>query len=87
MNELQTTIKKAYLLSEEDQAMLAKLIEAFILGTESHPKSEAGKKTRRVVGKYNGKYVVPDDIDFCNDEIAEMFGMGIPMLRCSGQTG
>ncbi len=73
MNELQTTIKKAYLLSEEDQAMLAKLIEAFILGTESHPKSE--NKPRRVVGKYNGKYVVPDDIDFCNDEIAEMFGV------------
>ena len=26
------------------------------------------------VGVAKGKFVVPDDIDFCNDEIAQMFG-------------
>lgn len=28
----------------------------------------------RKLGIANGKYVIPDDIDGCNDEIAEMFG-------------
>lgn len=34
---------------------------------------EANK--RRTLGIANGKYLIPDDIDECNDEIAEMFGI------------
>ena len=29
---------------------------------------------KRTLGIANGKYSIPDDIDECNDEIAEMFG-------------
>ncbi len=29
----------------------------------------------RKLGIANGKYLIPDDIDECNDEIAEMFGV------------
>lgn len=32
-------------------------------------------KVKRTLGIANGKYVIPDDIDGCNDEIAEMFGV------------
>lgn len=31
--------------------------------------------TKRTLGLANGKYVIPDNIDACNDEIAEMFGV------------
>lgn len=75
MSELQSTIKKAYQLSESEQNMLANLMEIFIQGIESAHESGAQKKIKRVVGKYNGKYDIPDDIDFCNDEIAKMFGV------------
>lgn len=27
------------------------------------------------IGQFDGKFKVSDDIDFCNDEIAEMFGV------------
>ena len=30
---------------------------------------------KRILGIANGKYFIPDDIDECNDEIAEMFGV------------
>ena len=30
---------------------------------------------KRTLGIANGKYFIPDDIDECNDEIAEMFGV------------
>ena len=30
---------------------------------------------RRKLGLANGKYEIPDNIDECNDEIAEMFGV------------
>ena len=36
-------------------------------------KLQEQKKSNRV-GVAKGKFVVPDDIDFCNDEIAQMFG-------------
>lgn len=37
-----------------------------------HPASHNG---RRTLGLANGKYVIHDDIDACNDEIIEMFGV------------
>lgn len=30
---------------------------------------------RRTLGIANGKYFIPDDIDECNYEVAEMFGI------------
>lgn len=30
---------------------------------------------KRVLGIANGKYLIPDNIDECNDEIAQMFGV------------
>ena len=30
---------------------------------------------RRKLGLADGKYMIPDDIDACNDEIIEMFGV------------
>ena len=30
---------------------------------------------KRTLGIANGKYSIPDNIDECNDEIAEMFGV------------
>lgn len=33
------------------------------------------QEVKRTLGIANGKYVIPDDIDGCNDEIAEMFGV------------
>lgn len=32
-------------------------------------------EAKRALGIANGKYVIPNDIDGCNDEIAEMFGV------------
>ena len=31
--------------------------------------------TSKRIGVAEGKFVVPDDFDDCNDEIAEMFGV------------
>ena len=72
MNELQMSLQDAYMLSDSDQSTLAKLISKFVANVK------AGKDSRvnRPIGKCDGKYDVPDDIDFCNDEIAEMFGVG-----------
>lgn len=38
-------------------------------------KSDMPKKGKRTLGIARGKYDIPDDIDACNDEIAEMFGV------------
>lgn len=35
----------------------------------------AGTEGKRKLGSANGKYVIPDDIDGSNDEIAEIFGV------------
>ena len=32
-------------------------------------------KTSKRLGVAKGKFEVPDDIDFCNDEIADLFGV------------
>lgn len=33
------------------------------------------QKKKRHFGMAKGEFEIPDDIDFCNDEIAEMFGV------------
>lgn len=35
----------------------------------------SSSKNKRSFGMLKGKLQYPDDIDFCNDEIAEMFGV------------
>lgn len=35
----------------------------------------AEPRAKITLGIAKGKYVIPDDIDECNDEIAEMFGV------------
>ena len=37
--------------------------------------SSAPPKPQRKFGVAKGEFEIPDDIDFCNDEIAEMFGV------------
>lgn len=37
--------------------------------------AEKPKRPRRSFGMAKGELRYPDDIDFCNDEIAEMFGV------------
>ena len=72
MSELQMTIQKAYMLSDNEQSILAKIIDAFISGTRF---SNTQTEQKRVIGRFDGKYEISNDIDFCNDEIAEMFGV------------
>ena len=38
-------------------------------------KSEHVMLASKRIGIAKGKYIIPDDIDECNDEIAEMFGV------------
>lgn len=38
-------------------------------------KSEHVMTMAKRIGIAKGKYTIPDDIDECNDEIAEMFGV------------
>lgn len=38
-------------------------------------KSERVMTMAKRIGIAKGKYTIPDDIDECNDEIAEMFGV------------
>lgn len=33
------------------------------------------ENTSKRIGIAEGKFIVPDDFDACNDEIAEMFGV------------
>ncbi len=69
MNNLHSTIEKAYSLPNEEQNALVELIDTFINNVS---KSKMKTHIRRA-GKFDGKYKVVDDIDFCNDEIAELF--------------
>lgn len=61
-------IKKAVGLSDDNLIFLSDMIDKFMrpLRAETSPKR---------IGVAEGKFVVPDDFDACNDEIAEMFGV------------
>ena len=58
--------------SEAIQMFLRKSIENNAMPFAVHV-SDVQKK--RKLGIANGKYRIPDNIDECNDEIAEMFGV------------
>ena len=68
---MKISLKKAYLLSENEQNALAKMIDAFISCLSSSKDSASSRN----VGQFDGEFEVADDIDVCNDEIAEMFGV------------
>ncbi len=61
-------IKKVVGLSDDNLIFLSDMIDKFMrpLRIETPPKR---------IGVAEGKFVVPDDFDACNDEIAEMFGV------------
>ena len=69
------------LRSLEEQISLISLREQIALMAylaEAIKQNSAGMRVEKIpqrLGVAKGKFDVPDDIDFCNDEIAEMFGV------------
>ena len=61
-------IKKVVGLSEDNLMFLSDMIDKFMKPAQTEPVSKR-------IGVAEGKFVVPDDFDDCNDEIAEMFGV------------
>lgn len=68
------------LMNLEEQISLISLSEqinlmAYLANVikQNTAKLQEPKKSNRL-GVAKGKFDVPDDIDFCNDEIAQMFG-------------
>jgi hypothetical protein len=55
------------ILPDDRVEIIIKVMQGFIT-----PVSESDSKR---IGVAKGKFDVPDDIDECNDEIAEMFGV------------
>lgn len=62
-------IKKVAGLSDDNLMFLSDVTDKFM----ESPKVENISKR---IGVAEGKFVVPDDFDICNDKIAEMFGAG-----------
>ena len=62
-------MKKVVGLSDENLIFLSDMIDRF-----TKPNQNQEVKTKRI-GVAKGKFVVPDDIDECNNEIANMFGV------------
>lgn len=61
-------IKKVVGLSDDNLIFLSDMIDRFMRPVQAETKSKR-------IGVAEGKFVVPDDFDDCNDEIAEMFGV------------
>ena len=65
----------------EEQISLISLSEqislmAYLANTIKQKANSADvQKKKRYFGMAKGEFEIPDDIDFCNDEIAEMFGV------------
>ena len=61
-------IKKIVGLSDDNLIFLSDMIDRFMRPAQM-------KTTSKRIGIAEVKFVVPDDFDACNDEIAEMFGV------------
>ena len=61
-------IKKVVGLSDDNLIFLSDMIDKFMRPVQSETVSKR-------IGVAKGKFVIPDDFDACNDEIAEMFGV------------
>jgi hypothetical protein len=66
---LNDSIAKIFAMPEEYQSVIVTLIDN--MSNLTKPKSER----RNIVGIANGTRTVPDDIDYCNEEIAALFGI------------
>jgi hypothetical protein len=68
-------------LQEQAMKLIASLpddrVELIIQVMESFVTPVAAKAENKRIGIAKGKFIVPDDIDECNDEIAEMFGVNV----------
>jgi len=67
-------------LSEEDLSFLLEMIQRFMIPAQSKTmdiNDDAGQKKIRRLGSMKGQKFIADghDIDECNAEIAEMFGV------------
>ena len=60
--------KKVIRLSDDNLIFLNAIIDKFMRPIQA-------VSTSQRIGIAEGKFVVPDDFDACNDEIAEMFGV------------
>lgn len=61
-------IKKVVGLSDDNLIFLSDMIDKFMRPVQV-------ETTSKRIGVAEGKFVVPDDFDDCNDEIAGMFGV------------
>ena len=59
-------------LNDEIKLSIINSLTASLLQDKSNTSS---KRIKRSFGMAKGKLQYPEDIDFCNDEIAEMFGV------------
>ena len=59
------------LLPDDRVAVLIEVMKGFMMPVERME----NHKTKSRIGIAKGKFIVPDDIDECNEEIAEMFGV------------
>lgn len=56
--------------------LLRRMIPSSSIATGEVKANQAGINTqKRRLGLAEGKFVIPDNIDACNDEIAQMFGV------------
>ena len=60
-------------LSESKLKLIIEIMKNF----NNSPTKTSDIKTSKRIGIAKGKFVVPDDIDECNEEIAEMFGVNV----------
>lgn len=60
-------IKKVVGLSDDNLIFLSNMIDKYMRPVQS--------TMSKRIGVAEGKFVVPDDFDDCNDEIAEIFGV------------
>ncbi len=70
------TLEMTQALSELNQANYQAVMKfiRYLLSTQSKPETSVVDISKRF-GISQGKLQVPDDIDFCNDEIADLFGV------------
>ena len=61
-------------MSEDNVRLIVELIKKMTPVSVSVPVS-SDQPQKRQLGIANGRYIIPDNIDQCNNEIAEMFGV------------
>ena len=72
-------IEKINLLPEDSLNEAEHLIENLLLKIKNNSNIKANRvehiEAKRKLGIANGKFVIPENIDLLNDEIAKMFGV------------